>query len=905
MLIEKKQKPNLSSPNPSSYKFFPPQSNSTSIKRRRLLSNLIHQKKYSAIIIQAPAGHGKTTLMQQLKQHFDSNSFNTGWLSLDEGDNDISHFNAMLKTLFTSLVAPEDTSALSSAALVGSGSIENLLHLLSVSHKPTAIFIDEYQAVTEPVNTTLLETLIERSPPNIYFYIGSRAIPDFANGRLLIGGQIHWVKPEEMCFDLEETKEFFNLVGLSVEDNDTAAFLEQTGGWPAILQLLHLALKGGQVDKTTLFNWVKGCRSQLASYLADNVMSNQPEERKAFLLKTAPLTRLTAPLCEAITGYPSAERILDEVVSEGLFIQPIGFDGRWFKYHALFSAYLTEQLEIQNAEEVTRIHRTASAWFQDHGYFEEAIEHALKAREYNRAATAFDKWMPALVCSARLQTIDKLCSRIPEHAYFNRPFMSWGRIWAKYFLSERPSASRYLADWIKKTPRKSSSAQLRQSLDILRCIDFLQNDEPEKLAQKLTTIDYRNPSEASYKYFEMGVLANLNAISSLHHLDFPEAKRQSVIGESKGIQGKTAFSSAYSTSLLALTLLQEGRLLSAVKKLKARLDSEDLKVQGSFATASLSAIYGLALYESGQLIEAESHLSDTIDVISKTLPQDWVILAVLSLFRARTLLENSTLDSMELLDDAEKRAHSNNLSRLLEAIEYEHYRVSISDPESQKPTFLAAAVSDIDASRTNYHFLCEGSHDAQIHELRLLVNSGYSRRAIEIIGLQLEDQSIQHWLRRKIKLMILLALAYYHDNQDSTAKTVLTNAISLAEPQSYVCTFLEEGNHCLTLLSSLKLESRRLSSFVDKIFALTEHETSVLEIATQKITAQSDLIEQLTKREMKILNLVANGASNKEIADQCFISYNTVKFHMKNLYGKLGAKNRVGLITEATRLKLI
>jgi LuxR family maltose regulon positive regulatory protein len=887
------------------YKLFPPQVSSTSIQRQYLLSELTSQNQYSAVVIQAPAGHGKTTLMRQLKEKFDESGFSTGWLSLDDNDNDISQFNAYFRSLVKFVLKVNRTKPIPHKIKSGSGSVEDILQLLSLIEGPAALFIDEFQVITEKVNIALLETIIERCPPNICFYIGSRAIPDMAKGRLLIGGQIRWVAPEDLCFSIDEVDEFLYLVGLDVSKEEADAFLDQTGGWPAILQLLHLALKGGQVNKNTLFSWIKGCGTQLANYLADNVMQNQPVEIQDFLLKTSLLKRVSAPLCEAITRYPDAESKLKIIVEQGLFIQHIDFEQQWFQYHSIFSSYLQDQLQKQSPEHVELIHREAALWFKQNNYLEESIEQSILAGDYSKAADTLSQWIPDLVCSARLQTLELLCKKIPDSAYFNRPFLCWGRIWAQFFLSQKQEACENLQAFEKMTPHKNTSQTLIQSISILNSIKFLFEDNIIGLEKRLDTIQLDEAGTETYHYFELGVLANLHAISSMQNLRFENTKKYAIEGESMSMKGNAAFSSAYSTSLLALALINEGNPKLALKKLKSRLDNRELKIQGSFATASLSAIYGMALYETGNFIEAETHLSDTIDVISETLPSDWVILATLSLFRARSRVEGNTIFSMDLLDKAEQSAQFFEKTRLLQSITIERFRVSLCNSTDYSTKIEPDLPLINDPEKIKKHFLSEGTHDLLIHTIRYHIVNRNFELAFDIIKKSINSSITSNWIRRLIKLYTLQSIAYHKaGNTELSSKSIL-QAISLCSKEFLVSNFIEEGPYCLNIIKKViesnKSKDHKLQEIVQKLdlsdIPVTDN--------NEKDQDREKLIEQLTKREMDILKLVAQGSSNTEISGALYISYNTVKFHMKNLYGKLGAKNRINLISEAEKHKLI
>jgi LuxR family maltose regulon positive regulatory protein len=893
-----------------SYKFYPPQPLAAAICRHRLLSDISSGPHYSAVVIQGPAGHGKTTLMQQILGRCREDGIATGWLTLDESDNDISSFNACLRTLVIS-AGPEQTDSgmVLAEQMGGNSAAENILHLMELIEGPVALFIDELQCLNEPANISLLDSIIERNLPNVTFYIGSRSIPNLARGRLLISGRVKWITPEELCFTAEEVSIFLGSVGLKISQQECEAFRIQTGGWPAVLQLLHLALKGGKIDRNSLFVWVKGCQSELTSYLADNVMQDQSLSRQQFLMRSSLLSRLSAPLCEAITGIKNSQQVLEDLVTQGMFIHALDVEQTWFKYHSIFSSYLKVQLSRTEPERVKKIHLSAANWFLDEGYSEEAIFHAIQAEDYQMAADALSDWMPNLICSARLQTAEHFCMLLPEEVFDSRPNLCWGLCWAQLFLFKQFSAHSTLVKLEEITKRTDASMGLPVSIQILRAVEMLQGDNQEALGELIGNIPTETGEMASFRCFEMGALSNLKAIHSIQVANFSEARDIALLAESLGNRGHAAFSAAYSVSLMSYAMIQDGHLVQAIRKLKEGLSNKELTIQGSLASASLSAIYGFALYESGNYIEAESHLRDTIDLISKTLPVDWLISAHLSLVRTCALADSDSSDSIECLENAEKLGLTHRLPRLVRAIRRERMRLAHVSGRCKQARLYDDMPDDNSLVPTlpdEWIHLAEGCDDDVISNARKMICCGDPGAALASLKKAIHHASSTGWLRRRIKLLILMGLAHEAIGNQERAKRMLHEAIELAEPGGYIASFVEEGEKCLRLLSRLYAEFEATRNDIKSEFVLRvlQNAGSDTELPAPRQTAGM-VFEQPTKRELDILRLVVSGASNAEIADSLFVSGNTVKFHMKNLYSKLGAKNRVNLISVARSFQLI
>ncbi|RLA48128.1 MAG: helix-turn-helix transcriptional regulator [Gammaproteobacteria bacterium] len=885
------------------YKFRPPLPPPHSIQRPRLLSGTLGANRYSAVVIQGPAGHGKTTLLQQILQRAKDAGTETGWLTLDMRDNDVSRFNTSLTTLVNTAVKIHPTNI--APLPYGNGAVDHLLQLLDGAGGPVSLFLDEFQTLSEPVNIALFDTLLERCPPNVTFYLGSRSVPDLARGRLMISGRVKWITPEEICFTAEEVQVFLTLVGLHVSKAEANAFRESTGGWPAVLQLVQLALKGKRIGRSTLLSWISGFQSELRDYLADNIMSDLPDRKRRFLLRTSLLNRLSAPLCQAITGESNAQQLLEELVVEGLFVRPLDVEQHWFTYHLIFSSYLNAQIESETPQDIQSIHRQAALWYRDNNYPEETIHHAINAGDLDLAADTLEIWAPQLICSARLQTMENLCELLPKAQISMRPMLAWGRTWALEFLNRKDKAGLALNEFEDIVCSLPNSITLSKSLKILKGVDALINDKFGESMAWLEKIPIETRKQSITSFFEMGALANLKTIQCLYQGRFTEAREFALIGESLGYQGEAAFSGAYSTSLVALTMILSGELKLALKQLTDEYNRKEMIVQGSLVFAPLSTVYGFALYESGNFVAAESLLSDNIDSISQTLPVDWLILAYLVLARASAQSDRSHADCIEVLDNGERLGLISRLPRLVRAMRRERIRIALLDNSCQDISLLLdmpGAATDGNLPDSWIYF-SEDCNDDKICTIRLAIGSEEPELAQALLESAIAAAGTTGRVRRKIKLMILQSLLHLTSMEKMLAQQVLAATIELAMDQDYISTFVDEGPQCLELLAELlkNTQANSAASFIRRILVAGGYNISPLGDNDKPCA----LIENLTKKEQAIVKLLTSGASNVEIADQLYVSRNTVKFHLKNIYAKLGAKNRTQVTNIARRLLLV
>ncbi len=893
-----------------SHKFSPPSALANAIARPRLLDEVFEVREFSAVVIQGPAGYGKSTLMQQVYDHAAACGLLTGWLTLEESDDDISRFNTLLSLLVQETCRQRQQSGPGITLTSGNSAVEHLLDLLVQTREPIAFFIDEFQTIHGSINLGLVHTLIERCPAHVCFYIGSRAVPDLAHGKLLISGRIKLLTANELCFTTGEIFSFLESVGLRVSERETEALREQTAGWPAVLQLLHLALKGGRVDRNTISAWIRGCQNELADYLADNVMEEQPAASVEFLKKTSLLPRLSAPLCEAITGDKNSGQVLQDFVEQGLFIRVIDSERQWFRYHSVFSAYLQNQFRRDYSPEAkAEIHEVAAKWFYEAGLFEEAVGQATIASDYNLAIRVLCEWAPRLICGARLQTVQQFISLLPRDTYLSVPTLCWALSWARLFSSQRQTARESLDGLQRIMATDPGDPDLEASTNLLECTYAYVNDDITGFTELIAQLDIETSYTAEYQNFEMGALGNLHAIHFLRQRSFTLAREKAILAQSLAERGQAAFSGAYAIALTALSLIETGELKLALKKLKEGLNSRQLQVQGSFSTAPVSAMYGHALYEAGQFAEAESHLRDSMDTISKTLPTDFLILSFLTLARASDFNDTDRTDALEILDHAEKLAFDRQDKRLAAAIRREHIRRALADGKLKQAIRLQedAGVSGAAVEAGATHHITDGCDDSEVCGIRLAIYAGSGPGIKARLQEAMTDAGENDWVRRHTRLEVLAGIAAEVAGEHATALVHIGKALEQASLQGYAALFLEEGPACIALVQALADQlqaddNRRVRQLIATI--LPDDSATDDKFGDREDRAIS-LVEQPTRRELEILLLVANGSSNSEIADQLYVSNNTVKYHLKNLYGKLGVNNRIKLITKARRLDLV
>lgn len=861
-------------------------------------------------MIQGPAGHGKTTLMQQAWQMSQKAGWSTAWLTLDPSDNDISRFHTHLRQLIFNVVDEGQKPSAAQHRKHAVGAVDDLLSLLDLVDTPAAFFLDEFQVIQDSVNLNLLTSILERCPAHIKFFLGSRAIPELAQGRLMISGSLRYVTSDQLRFDTEEVHSFLNAVGLEISESEAVMFKEKTEGWPAVLQLLQLALKGNRVDRDTLLVWVKNCPSELKAYLVGNVMSGQSRDIQDFLLLTSPLRRLSGDLCEAVTGCEDGQKTLEGLVEQGMFIRPRDEQNDWFSYHSMFSDFLVAQLEQKSKSRLLETHRAAAQWFIDNELYEDGVLHAIEAEEFELAGDVLVSYSQELIRLARLGTLEQFCASLPDYIFESRPSLSLSYIWALMFLSGHEKARVLTGKLVESTEKQKQTEDISLSLKVIHCVADIAYDHYEKSLELIEEVPFPlniNMGVGQFRQFEFGAFANVKTINCLQAGRLQEARELALLGEVLGDSGNSAFSGAYSTSLLAYAMIITGHVTETISYLESALDSKALKIQGSLATASISAIYGYALYLSGNYAQAESHLRDSIVMISKSLPTDWQISAYISLARAAAMNEVDKLDYLEVVDGAEKHAITSQRPRLARAVKRERALRALSSGQLSAAKELAR-VPNIMFNEpelpSGWVHMAENSDDEIISRIRLAIYDGSAQEALSQLATEYDKSRKSGRLLRSVKLLILTSIANHVLGNEDVARKKMLKAVQYATVPGYLSHFVEEGLSCFEVLVSVlrndaAVLSKEEAAFVSEVCP----KGMILGQVHPRVSSETTILDPLTKREKTVLELVLEGLTNTEIADQLFVSNNTVKFHMKNIFSKYSVRNRVDLIRTAREVR--
>jgi LuxR family maltose regulon positive regulatory protein len=401
------------------------------------------------VLVDAPAGFGKTTLVAQWRASMiETRPF--AWVSLDPGDDDpIRLWRYILCAL------QRACPGLGGEELLGKLRVPNpdvagtvlpiLANELAALPAPVVLVLDDYHVIKERRCHEQLALLLMHLPPSVQIVLITRADPPLPLARLRAAGEMAEIRTHELRFTAAEAAAHVQAVSaVQLSEPDLADLVERTEGWPAGVYLAALSLRG-HPSPTVFVRQFTGDNRFIVDFLADEVLSRQPGQIRQFLARTSILTRFCAPLCDAVTGLADSAELLEVLERENLFVVSLDDNRQWYRYHHLFAQVLRSQLARTEPDTVPELRMRASAWHRLNGSAEEAISYALAAGDSAGAVDLIARHWWAYTDVGRAATVRGWMHALGEDQIAANPIAAHCAAWAAALSGDQESVRRWLA----------------------------------------------------------------------------------------------------------------------------------------------------------------------------------------------------------------------------------------------------------------------------------------------------------------------------------------------------------------------------------------------------------------------------------------------------------------------------
>lgn len=912
-------------------KILPPQKSPHLLPVPRLEEKFEAALSRQLICLIAPAGYGKTTTLLKQRAFIESRGIPCGWINLDREDNTPIRFLHYVISALQRAMPDFGRATLAQMKDDAVPMVETLLLSLCDDlariDGELALFLDDYHVIQNEAVHDVMNWLIKNCTHKLKFVIASRTQLPFRLSKLRLAQRIHEMQAEDLNLHLDEAGDFIRTIaGRELAASQITLLYERTEGWIAGLLLASLALK--EIRNVDAFvEEFSGSDRDIATYLFEIVVSQLSPQIQEFLASTSLFNRFSAEFCRDVLQEDEAAQLIEWIEAHNLFVVALDRRRQWYRYHNLFADFLRERFILSAPDEVKSLYRAASSWFEQTGAINSAIRYALEGQHYVRAADLIAKYAYELTqLRGKHTSLLKWAAALPQQYVERRPEIKLPCIWALIFTQHYREVEDELArmEWLLAPPRDSGSADGKEAADInarrkalmIQSIFYAMTDRVAR-AEKIAR-EWLARWENSEPYDVANMQALLGYGAYINH-DYEGAKR--LFTTSRVSYGRcTRYSDgvAWTDTFHAMVELEQGNIGEAERVLVhgLQLNSEKFSAY-SYGSSLLSLLHVQVCYEKNSIGEAERILEGVFPFAKGNGFIETSQAAYLS--KARILfLRGHADDADTCLAEGIHAAERLGLHRLARMLSAERIHLLIKSGQGVRAAQLARSIG----------FMNEGTEDRRPHEesaddigirlvdIRLQLATDQTERTHLLLG-DLLANARRHgrktWI---IKLLCLRAMLQVKRGSREEARRSMDEALEIGADGGHRRVFADEGVVVAQLIQEIADRRMQLQGS-DAGSVPLEYVMQVLhacgERPSQPFREQPvaeeafDLIrnDAFSEREIQILKLVESGMGNRDMASKLFLSEATVKWHLQNVYTKLGVNKRTSAIARARELSLL
>ncbi len=877
--------------------------------RPRVAGRLPDPGSFRVALVCAPAGSGKTTLLSEWFAAARAAGARAAWLSLDRFDTP-GRFVAHLLAAFDQGCPGSVSGALRAASERRDAPLDEvvaqLIQGLEAGAGPAVLVLDDYHEIADEAVHGAIDLLVRYAPRSLSIVIGTRHDPPLSLERLRVRGELVHVRWDDLRFTLDEARQYFRGVcRLPLAEDQIRALCHRSEGWITALQLTAMSVRGAP-DADRFVSAFRGTQPEMAAYLIEEVLRHEQPELRRFLLQTAVLETMTAPLCDAVTGRNDAQEVLEGLVRRNLFTFALDEGRTWFRYHHLFLDVLRARAAAEHGDAVAAVHDRASDWFERNGDLPRAVHHALAGRRFRRAARLLETSGREDFRQGNFKELRRSVEALPDAIVQGSPVLCVLHAWALGYQGEVPAARERIASaegalMGAPAPVPSAAAHvipLRAELQVLRAIlAIIENDEPGEHAVGPDLLSVFPDGERALRAFAAiavgyGERARGDLEAALAHF------RAAV--ELSDPVGSSLINSLARLNVGVLHRLM-GRSHEARRFLEASLARarEQLWVR-TFGSAILRYALALVLHDEGRPEEAAGQLSEAIEVLEASDSIGFIGMALVERARNHAALRDAASTAADLAR-AREVAEVHGIRRVAFHADLLEARLAIRAGDTATARCRLEAAESFLRDQPLAAVLSERQEALRVGWVRLATAEEHAAEAIRLAAMALRSASAAGRRHNMTELLILQSVAWSALGNREKAAGKLAQALDLLEGEDVVGPFAEAAAPLVPLLRALRNRPGERAAAERLLRRIADAAAPCARPEPASTPPQEPADERLHLRETQILELIALGLRNREIGERLFLSEETVKWYLKRLFAKLDVRSRTEAIATARR----
>ncbi len=863
----------------------------------------------------AASGYGKTTVMGEWYRQMADQSVRVCWITPDMEEREAGEFlHYILESLRQGGVV-QGTEAYESLLNLQHHRSEKVLaaiiNELLADQRPVILFIDNYQHVENDDIQRIIERLTQNAPPHFHLVIATQSRPLFSVANLKAQNHLTELTYRDLRFDLPEVQQFVaHLHQIETNTEQARTILRHTEGWPSGLCLAIMAMDEGATEIAEFDSLAAGNTRDLKDYIENNVLLRHSQAVQNFLLQTSVLRRFNWEVCDHLLGINNSQEMLNTLCDECLFIEPLDTENGWYRYHHQFKSVLqTRLLQTTSLSHIRQLNKSISHWFANKGMLSEALGYASEAQDYPYLSKLIEHGSAHHLRFGQMSAVLDWISRLPESSLSLNTQLSVLKCWALIHLQQPADAVSALTSLelsLSRIQAGKTREDLLQKVQVLRAGVALSTDDIDN-ACKLAEVATKQL--ATRKESAIGLVGgawNIFGFCLYRTGQFDRARTALHTARTSHNSVGSVFGIMYSDCFLGLLESALGHLHLAENYLvKAEDIARSNAVRGSTMAAEPSLYRGCLNYQMNRLDSAQQLIEQAAPMVEEKATPGAPIEGMVTLARIAAAL-NDKEQTFSILNQARRFCSTRERYLWGTLVEKEWLYHSLGDGNLYQ---AAASLSAVGMDWIEDPAAMQDTSDFQQYSWKMLM------KIRMLIALEKTEQAKQ-WLdyleplsinARRASLTIehylLRATVNLAENNTNAAHQSLAKALELGA-DGFVRIYLDEGESIIQLLrdyQALMPISRLAAQYAQTLCK----QAGLSATEESKPLPSQAIVESLGERELSLIKLIAEGKTNDQMSEALFISKNTVKWHLKNIYGKLGVRNRTSALYAAKKIQLI